>query len=254
MISEHVLFQHPPDKSIPIWRYMNLSSFVWMLQAESLYFCRCDLLEDPYEGYHTQAVAASEAEFIALMLASPAFAKLPDAEKLARDNFKTLLGLPKQIRKEMYVSCWHMNDEESWAMWKLYTSHDESICIRSTYQTLAELLPDACLLGQVKYIDYRRDSFDIGNLLNHIVHKRKSFEHEREARAVVWNHRGAKLPFDSVEGRGLIVPVDIRTLIKEIFVSPGSKVMLRQIIEGLASKYGIAVPVRQSTVNDPPDY
>jgi len=185
MISEHVLFQHPPDKSIPIWRYMNLSSFVWMLQAESLYFCRCDLLEDPYEGYHTQAVAASEAEFIALMLASPAFAKLPDAEKLARDNFKTLLGLPKQIRKEMYVSCWHMNDEESWAMWKLYTSHDESICIRSTYQTLAELLPDACLLGQVKYIDYRRDSFDIGNLLNHIVHKRKSFEHEREARAVV---------------------------------------------------------------------
>jgi hypothetical protein len=233
---------------------MNLSNFVWMLQNESLYFCRCDLLGDPYEGHYTQPVAASEEDYIRIMLANPQFSQLPNAEKMARDNFKALLDLPKKMKSEFFVSCWHMNDEESQAMWKLYTSHDESICVRSTYQTLAEELPDACMLGQVKYIDYRRDSFELGNALNYIVHKRKSFEHEREARSVVWNHGASNLPFKSVGGEGLVVPVNIGALVKEIFVSPGSKTMLREIVEGLATKYGLTVPVKQSTVNDPPGF
>jgi hypothetical protein len=254
MISEHPAFQHPADKNISIWRYMNLSNFVWMLQNESLYFCRCDLLGDPYEGHYTQPVAASEADYVRIMLASPQFSQLSNAEQLARDNFKALLEMPKKVRSEFYVSCWHMNDEESQAMWKLYTSHDESICVRSTYQTLAEALPDACMLGLVKYIDYRRDSFDFGNALNFIVHKRKSFEHEREARSVVWKQKGSNLPFKSIGAGGLAVPVNIGGLIKEIFVSPGSKTMLREIVEGLATKYGLTVPVKQSAVNDPPGY
>jgi hypothetical protein len=235
---------------------MNLSNFVWMLQNESLYFCRCDRLGDPYEGYYTQAVTVNEAEYVYLLLANEQFASLPNAETLARQAFKQhfLDRLPKSIRAEIFVSCWHMNEEESSAMWKLYTSHDESICIRSTYQVLAEVLPDACLLGQVKYIDYRKDTFDVSIMFNYILHKRKSFEHEHEARAIVWNHSRADLPFKSLSGEGFAVPIELRSLIKEIFVSPGSKAMLRDVVEGLATKYGLTVQVRQSTVNDPPTY
>jgi hypothetical protein len=255
MISQHTAFQQPPDKNISIWRYMNLSNFVWMLQNEGLYFCRCDLLGDPYEGHYTQPVAASEADFVGTMLAIPEFNRIPDAEEIARDHFKVqLLDLPKKLKSEFFVSCWHMNDEESQAMWKLYTSHNESICVRSTYQTLADALPAECMLGQVKYIDYRRDRFDTGNALNYIVHKRKSFEHEREARSVVWKRDGATLPFESVGAEGLVVPVNIGELVKEIFVSPGSKPMLREIVEKLATKYGLTVPVKQSAVDNPPGY
>jgi len=89
MISEHPAFQHPADKNISIWRYMNLSNFVWMLQNESLYFRRCDLLGGPYEGHYTQPVAASEADYVRIMLTSPQFSQLPNAEQLARDNFKS---------------------------------------------------------------------------------------------------------------------------------------------------------------------
>jgi hypothetical protein len=68
---------------------MNLSNFVWMLQNESLYFRRCDLLGGPYEGHYTQPVAASEADYVRIMLTSPQFSQLPNAEQLARDNFKS---------------------------------------------------------------------------------------------------------------------------------------------------------------------
>src|SRR4029078_7222575 len=99
--------------------------------------------------------------------------------------FKTLIELPEKSRKEMFVNCWHMNEAESSAMWKLHTSQDESICLRSTYEPLADLLPHECMLGQVKDINDMTDTIDMGNMLNYIVHKRKSFEHEREVRAVV---------------------------------------------------------------------
>jgi hypothetical protein len=255
--TEPPIFNPPADRDISIWRYMNLSKFAWMLQNKALYFCRCDRLGDPYEGYHTQPVATNEAEYTQTLLANAQFFGLSNAEEIAKVGFKHLLNVPKQIRAEMFVSCWHMNDEESSAMWKLYTSHDESICLRSTYETLAQALPNACTLGCVKYIDYRKDTFDIGNQLNYIFHKRKSFEHEREARAVVWKPRNtpAVTPIrTTVDSEGLIVPVNICDLVKEIFVSPESKTILREIVDGLAKKYGLSVTVRQSTANDPPPY
>lgn len=226
-----------------------------MLQHDALYFSRCDLLGDPYEGYHPKALADGEDAFVAMIKEKSDVGDLVDAEVAARQAYKQLLELPKRIRTEMFVSCWHMNEEESWAMWKLYTSHDKSICIRSTYQSLGNVLPSECYWGRVKYIDYRHDNFDVGNLLNYIIHKRKSFEHEREARAVIWKPAGATdKPFRDVAGEGLVVPVDLTKLINEIFVSPNSKLMLRDLVEGLVQKYGLNVQVNQSSVNDPPPY
>jgi hypothetical protein len=254
MIAEHPVFQPPADQNISVWRYMNLSKFVWMLQHEALYFCRCDLLGDPYEGHYPKTLADGEDEFVRSMLANAQFGQIPNAEDVARSAFKAMLEQPKKIKEEMFVSCWHMNEEESSAMWKLYTSHDESICIRSTYQTLADGLPDACHLGQVKYIDYRRDRFEAGNLLNYIIHKRKSFEHEHEVRAVVWKFAGSDLPFEAVGSQGLVIPVNIQTLVHEIFVSPDSKPVFREIVQGLAARYGVTAQVKQSGANDPPDF
>jgi hypothetical protein len=51
-----------------------------------------------------------------------------------------------------------------------------------------------------------------------------------------------------------VVPVDIGALVKEIFVSPDSKPMLREIVQGLATTYGVNAPVKQSGVNSPPSY
>ena len=57
MIAVHESFPAPLDQTVSLWRYMNLSKFVWMLQKKALYFCRCDLLGDPYEGYYPKTLA-----------------------------------------------------------------------------------------------------------------------------------------------------------------------------------------------------
>jgi hypothetical protein len=144
-----------------------------------------------------------------------------------------------------------MNEEESPAMWKLYTSQNESICVRSTYKRLAALLPPESMFGCVRYIDYARDRFNTNEVLNYIVHKRKSFEHEREIRAVIYDNN---IKFERVEAKALIVPIDIGNLVEEIFVSPTSQASLSEVVTGLAEKYGLKAPVRQSQVNDPPAY
>jgi hypothetical protein len=254
VITEHPTFHPPSDPSVSVWKYMNLSKFVWMLQKRAVYFCRCDLLGDPYEGHYPKALPDGEDNFVRSFLATSA-KSLPDAENTARAAFRdSLTQLRNSLKNEMFVSCWHMNEEESLAMWKLYTSHNESICIRSTYQVLVDLLPPECNLGRVNYIDYRRDKIPSGDTRNYIVHKRVAFQHEREARAVVWKKPKAALPFPDVDGKGLVVPVNLQQLVSEIFVSPESEPMLREIVEGIARTYGINAPVQQSTANDPPSY
>jgi hypothetical protein len=50
MAETHPSFRQPADTTVPVWRYTDLSKFVWMLQKNALYFSRADLLGDPYEG------------------------------------------------------------------------------------------------------------------------------------------------------------------------------------------------------------
>ncbi len=77
-----------------------------------------------------------------------------------------------------------MNEHESAAMWKLYAQTNEAVAIQSTYQKLASCLPENVFVGVVHYIDYETQWLPEGNAMWPFVHKRKSFEHERELRAL----------------------------------------------------------------------
>jgi hypothetical protein len=46
-------------------------------------------------------------------------------------------------------------------------------------------------VGEVNYIDYDTQFFNAGQMLNYIVHKRLSFSHERELRAIFWEMDGS---------------------------------------------------------------
>jgi hypothetical protein len=253
MFTAHPAFRQPDDQNISVWRYMDLSKFVWMIQRNALFFCRSDSMGDPFEGHYTKAIADQEEEYINTLRANNAFTSVAHNLDIAREVFRQkAMELPKQLKQKYFVSCWHMNEEESPAMWRLYTSQNESICIRSKYKNLATLLPAFVLLGCVKYIDYKLDRFETNEMWNYILHKRKSFEHEREIRAVVY--RSETCPFESAGEKGLIVPIDIAALIEEIFVSPTSQPPLTEVVAGLAHKYGLSAPVLQSRVNDPPEW
>jgi hypothetical protein len=259
VLKQPPFFRCPTNEQVPVWRYMDLTKFVWMLHNNALYFPSALIMNDPYEEYYTQMMAPSkESEDIFLRSVLARRKKPIERDEAYRSAYRSLLRDLKDITKLFYVSCWHMNEEESSAMWKLYTSHGDSVCVTSTYQQLSQALPDDCYLGCVNYIDYKTDMFDVYEYLNFVVHKRKSFEHEREVRAVINNSYTLltlEPPYSPInDEKGIVVPIDLANVINEVYVSPDAKWPFLEVVQQLVTTYGLAVPVKQSEVNAPPAY
>ena len=192
-----------------------------------------------------------EDAFVKAQMSDPVFSFM--GEDQHREHFKTLISNIPLQKRDYFVNCWHMNEYKSLAMWKLYAVQHHSICVRSFYSVLAHLLPEDAYIGTVRYIDYNSTHIDYGNGFNYVMHKRKSFEHEREMRAVIWAPV-AKKEFEKVDDRGLIVPVPMNELIQRIYISPDADPLLVDVVTGLKHTYKLDCEIVKSSVNDPPDY
>ena len=142
---------------------------------------------------------------------------------LERDNFLS----NEEVRKWFFVNCWHENDTENVAMWKLYGKGEGAVAIQTTYQKLTNILPHSVLMKRIEGSQTNCDSFPIlmakmhytnyskvdnyiggsglpgENFFLPFVHKRKEFEHEREVRAIVC------APFSVDIGKEIGIDIDI---------------------------------------------
>ena len=50
MYKEHPVFRQPDEPTIKVWRYMDFTKLVSLIDSRRLYFARVDLLGDPFEG------------------------------------------------------------------------------------------------------------------------------------------------------------------------------------------------------------
>ena len=52
MFVRHPAFEQPSDENVSLWRYMDFTKFISLLETSCLYFCRADRLrlDDPFEG------------------------------------------------------------------------------------------------------------------------------------------------------------------------------------------------------------
>src|SRR5215470_12532868 len=166
----HEAFIGPTNDQSPVWRYMDFTKFVAMLEAKALYFARADRLGDSFEGSYSRAN----------MIGRPEVYK----DKIPEEGLREIARIFSWMPKWTFISSWHLNERESAAMWKLYTRTDESIAIESTFAALRDCLPNNVFLGLVKDIDYETEWVPEGNFFYPFLHKRKSFEHEREVRAI----------------------------------------------------------------------
>jgi hypothetical protein len=87
---DHPTFKKPENLDVRIWRYMSLAKFLWMLQRNSLYFSRSDLMGDPFEGHYSKPTATSEDSFVAAQMTDPVFATMGGA--IHRRNFRNMAG------------------------------------------------------------------------------------------------------------------------------------------------------------------
>jgi len=238
---------------------MDFAKFVSMLTTRSLYFACPSQFEDPYEGLVPRSHAQAESAIVQplvndLLRLRPAFAERgPECLEKLEEGLHTLKaqisGARKKAASKFGVSCWHINECESEAMWKLYSALGQGIAIETTIAQLRDSLGDSLhvQIDRVRYADFDKDPIEKGHRHYGLFMKRKSYEHERELRATIL------LP---KEGIGILVNCDLDILVTKVHISPYSEGYMRDAVEDLCAgkTQVLRKPVLQSPLLHEPEY
>lgn len=245
---DHPSFVQPSDIAAKIWRYMDFTKFVAMLDSRALFFSRIDLLGDPFEG----STPRGNENYWKLVQE-----KHGTDDTIVERNKETIRGLARFSREHTFVNCWHLNDYESAAMWAIYSRDAASIAVQSRYSLLRECLPASVKIGSVRYIDYDTEAIPPRNVIDYCLHKRKSFEHEKELRALIWVlevDSKTKEPIWEVQpGQGgILVPVDIPVLVEAVHLAPGSPPWFQQLVNNVTARFNVPLEIKLSKIADEP--
>jgi len=248
MYQEHPILAQPDNEDIKVWRYMDFTKLVSLIDSGCLFFTRGDKFDDPFEGSWPEKNVL-EHQKISNKDQKEMTEKIPKA----RLSFE---GWNKSSLMYYAANCWHMNEHESEAMWKLYAKNEAGIAVQSTYKKFEKAIAHEknMRIGIVKYIDYETDSIDSADALSASFHKRKSFEHEREVRAVVVK-RSVQGFYQEIAEAGLNIKVNIKDLIEYIYVAPNSPTWFADLVKAVLEqyKYG-SISVKHSKLDEPPVY
>ena len=216
-----VQYVSTPERSASLWRYMDFTKLLSLLEYESLYFARADSFEDPYEGEWPAATARL-------------------FQGVGNTN---ALKIPDDLRRTHYISCWCASEHESAALWKLYLQSPEGVAVRTDVGALSdalEAIPQKITIAKVDYIDYESGGQIpwTRSLLPLFTRKRRSFEHEQEVRAIYYSPGG--------DAPGIAVPVSIRKIVKKVYVSPTAPRWFADLVDRAVRRYGLDTPIESS--------
>jgi hypothetical protein len=250
----HDLFTPPDDPERSIWRYVDFTKLVSLFETSALYFSRADLLSDAFEGsWPTRNVRARPDWW-------------PKDLKISSEQFGEVT---RRQRLRTYINCWNRSDGESAALWGIYVPPNGGVAIRSTFARLTSSfepdLPEPAahgyetgvFVGTVNYVDYSRETIPEGNALSPFVHKRRSFDFERELRAVLTLRPSEARSLDEDPAPtppGVELSVNLETLVDEIRVSPLAPTWLATLVRQVCKRYGLDAPVVQSELSVDPVY
>lgn len=251
--AENWEFHDPPPSEATLWRYMDFTKFVSLLENSALFFARADKLDDPFEG--------------ALPITNIASWYMGLTDKEA--SMYQTVGV--ELRRFTLISCWHESVHESDAMWKIYSSANSGIAIKTTRAAFVESfsIDEQMHLGRVRYIDYNSEQIPgpEDDWLSPYFHKRSSFAHEREVRAIIQHVPNEAHPdnfLDLLMGArppiwpdrydfGVNYEVDLNQLIQEVVVDPSAPDWFLYLVHLVTTRYDLQVPIRRSDLAAVPE-
>ena len=215
----------PEDSNTIVWKYLDLSKFLDLLMSRKLFMSRSDKFEDQYEGTFSE----------------PTFEEI---KKLSENN-PEFLDYYKSHREKVVVSSWHINEYESFAMWQIFTQNNEGLAIQSTIGRLQKALKPEInysqFIGEVNYIDYKKEYIPFDDMFFPFMFKRKSFQYEREVRII------SDLSESNIKiNDGLKIDVDINQLIEKIYIHPKSENWYKKLVIELVSKLDYTIEIEKS--------
>jgi hypothetical protein len=286
-IEEHGSFIRPPI-AVSLWRYMDIAKFMDLLSSRRLWLSNAEFLarEDPYEGILNavlfphrvwKSIASLPKDLREFVLAK--FTKTP--EVTPEMAFSRWMSWEEQIclmmeatRRELYVNCWHADNHESVAMWKIYSSMGAGVAVLSNGARIEQSVnsvEEHLYLGKIRYRGPNEVRVGVGNMFDTILVKRLSYKYEQEVRLVfcdtsvshdaldgaTWNAETMRYENLKKDERPVVagrhIECDIHTLIERVIVSPFSPSWCVSMIEAVRDQLGFKFPVQRSKLFDAPE-
>lgn len=218
------------DSGTPIARYFSVSKLTKLLRDESLYFCNSKRFQDNHER------------------------TLPDNIYWRYREAKRIAGKISDYQKqiyEAYISCWTKFDSENYALWKTYDKYSNGVCLVTTVGGLKAQLPKNVLIGPVTYIPVSGEPPKINIPMVHTSQssnyiateffKIYPYKYENEIRAVF---------YDRQYSLGESLPVNLKELITEVYISPFSNEERKEKTKNLLMrKFDINI-IKESFINE----
>ena len=251
MYKEHPVFD-PPSSDAVLWRYMDFTKFVSLLDKQALFFARADKLGDPFEGSYSKVNEALR----------PSFVQRVFGEKtIPEGTLENLADSMKRTRRSILINCWHQSPYESAAMWRLYSREQDGIAIKTDFNSFKNsfICSQSIYIGSVNYVDYKSYFIDESNDFSRYLHKRKSFEHEQEVRVISSrfpnpdsDEVSLQLYHDLIDGA--YYEVDLSNLIQKVVVAPIAPNWFIKLVKSVTARYNFNFPVVKSTQADDPTW
>lgn len=242
-------YKRPTPETV-LWRYMDFSKFVALLKDGAIYFARADHLGDPFEGARGLAERKEEWKAYCLEYFRQAIRTAPgrteeiSPERMQEESeclFRDFEAVGEREIRNTYVSCWHANEGESEALWRLYAPPPTTgIAIRTTFGALDGALCGSfdIMFGHVQYVNFAKG---FAGTYDRIFWKRASLRRETEVRGVI-----TKDWTSTSDEPGLFVPLDLSLAIKAVVTSPFAPRWFDAVVRETMQRFGVDAPAESS--------
>lgn len=257
-----------------LYKYMDLEKFLSLIIRSEICFCNQSGLKniDPYEGAMTKSELLQEAIVKNIMKDIKQSARF---KKINIKNGDTHLSIDKdefdkyRIYNDSiyYIDCWHINENESLAMWKVFSNNKNSIAINTTKEKLINSIINDnkdIYLKEVEYDNLFSDEAEFSNpiktiqLVNNetlhiesgdqfswsvetgLLRKAKYYEYEKELRLYFKDKDNAELT--------KFIKMDLSNMIDEIIISPNCDEWFLTILNDILKKYDLNIKVKFSDI------
>jgi hypothetical protein len=284
----------PTDIDERAWRYMDFAKFISLISRRELYLCNVEILakQDPHEGTsshgnlgHRQWRTPSDVtpeEHASMFSRSWPWGERIQLES-HRNGREFKLKQKLHYRRSFFVNCWHLNQDDSPAMWAQYAIGGQGVAVTSSYRQILGALTLATQevsVGVVKYLDWSKEPVDDWV---YPLSKRRNFAHEKELRIFYWDQvisgkiqllhniladhmmdhlygRIDKINWEFIDDDvnkiahepGIYIPIDLDQLIDEVYVAPSAPDWFRDVVASVCGKYDLnRVPRRSDLLSAP---
>lgn len=219
-----------------LWRYMDLSKFISLIEKNALWLARADTFRDKREGRFPDDMRKTTEK------AFENFGSPHDSP------IKDVGDFQEYLQKNTFISCWHKNFDENMVMWEIYGRDNNALAIQTTVEKIKEnvnptqLRGDSLFLREVIY-EKPEQITSILNLDACFFIKRPHFSFENEVR-IGFNTFSITNPSKNTP-YGYYLPVFINGLIEKILIHPDSPEWFLDAINSITNKYKIHAPVER---------